>query len=145
EIKYDVMIFVDARKTDHLIPSEKISDILNSLCNDGYSILVVSGRESSQRISELNINPGSGVEFAYSPPLDELIRLIKQSKSVIVANTGIMHLSVALGTPTCGIFVNANPYVWGYQMNPHLMIDAREKGIDINQVVNFVRCSITKF
>ncbi len=138
--KYDVMIFTDARKYDHLIPVETLSDILKTMIVSGLRILVVSGRENSDRIEELKREiSGNSIDFISSPPLEELMKLIKMSKSVIAANTGVMHLSVALKTPTCGIFVNAPHKVWGYDFPPHLMIDAREEEIDVKRIADFVK------
>lgn len=143
---YDVMIFTDSRKVDHQIPVKTFSDIVRAIkdFDRGLRVLVVSGRETIDRINALKREVSIDLEFSYSPPLDELIRLITKSKAVIVGNTGVMHLSVALGVPTCAIFTRTSPDVWGYPFEPHLMVDAQGKPVDINVVVNFVKSSINK-
>lgn len=144
EKTYDVMIFTDARKKDHLLPLDTIKDIMISLNPTELKIVLVSGKDNDSRILRLKSEVSFEVQTIISPNLDELIKIICMSRSVIVANTGVLHLSVALGVPTCGIFVNADPSVWGYNFEPHLMIDARNQEIDINRVVNFILCSIRK-
>ncbi|MGB9599147.1 MAG: glycosyltransferase family 9 protein [Myxococcota bacterium] len=141
---YDVMIFTDARKRDHLLPLEVIKDIISGLNTYNLKLVLVSGKEGGERISGIRNNLQFEVDTIISPELDDLIKIICMSRAVIVANTGVMHLSVSLRVPTCGIFVNADPAVWGYNFEPHLMLDGRDREIDINEVVNFVLCSIKK-
>jgi len=140
--QYDVLIFTDARKSDHLLPITFLAELINKLKSERVSVLIVSGKDSSERIDSLKNYISSEVVFSYKPPLDELINLIRMSRVVISANTGVMHLSVSLGVPTCAVFTNASLDVWGYRYSPHLMIDARESLPDINEIVNFIRCSI---
>ncbi|MCX7945276.1 MAG: glycosyltransferase family 9 protein [Deltaproteobacteria bacterium] len=147
EKTYDVMVFIDARKVDHLIPIDTIVDIMEKIFSLGYRVIVVSGKGSQARADILSKTlrrrfPSIIVEFSLAPSLDVLMKIIRKSKSVIVANTGVMHLSVALGVPTCGLFINASPVVWGYQFSPHLMVDCRGKEININEIVNFIKFSI---
>ncbi len=140
--KYDAMLFTDARKKDHLLPLDFLSGLIKRLRTAGFSIIVVSGKESSDRIERLKELTEPELPFSVMPQLDDLIRLIQMSKTVIAANTGVMHLSVALNVPTCGIFINAPCEVWGYKFSPHFMIDARANPPDINEVVNFIKLSI---
>lgn len=64
-----------------------------------------------------------------APPttLEELSTVFQRAKAVVSCDTGPMHLSVALGTPTLGIFVATEPARFGYAELPHRVVDAREE------------------
>jgi ADP-heptose:LPS heptosyltransferase len=56
-----------------------------------------------------------------APPTDvaELAHLMRQARCVVSCDTGPMHLAVALGRPTCGLFVATDPARFGYAQPPH--------------------------
>ena len=62
-----------------------------------------------------------------APPtrVTELAALMQRASAVISCDTGPMHLGVAMGVPTCGIFVSTDPTRFGYALAPHGRIDAR--------------------
>lgn len=62
-----------------------------------------------------------------APPTQvvELAHLMAHARRVVTCDTGPMHLAVAVGAPTCGIFVHTEPERFGYRDPPHHLIDAR--------------------
>lgn len=63
---------------------------------------------------------------AYVAPatsLDELAHLMTGASVCVVNNTGPMHLSVAVGAPTVGLFLHMPMARWGHQAPPHTMVD----------------------
>ena len=63
-----------------------------------------------------------------APPTDlsTLAALMAAARVVITCDTGPMHLAVAVGTPTCGLFVSTDPARYGYSEKPHCAVDARD-------------------
>lgn len=61
-----------------------------------------------------------------APPtdLDGLAALMRRCRAVVVNDTGPMHLSVALGTPTVALFAQPAEWRWGHDYPPHAMIAA---------------------
>lgn len=59
-----------------------------------------------------------------APPtdLDELAALMKGAELTVCNNTGPMHLSVAVGTRTLGLFLHMPVERWGHAP-PHVMVD----------------------
>jgi ADP-heptose:LPS heptosyltransferase len=55
--------------------------------------------------------------------LDELAVLMQGASFVVCNNTGPMHLSVALGTPTLALFLHMDIARWGHSAPPHVMED----------------------
>jgi len=62
-----------------------------------------------------------------APPTDllELAAVMRGACAVLTCDTGPMHLAVALGVPTCGIFVSTAPERYGHKELPHTVVDAR--------------------
>lgn len=60
-----------------------------------------------------------------APPtsLDDLAWLMATSVLAVCNNTGPMHLSVAVGTPTLGLFLHMDLERWGHLHAPHHMVD----------------------
>jgi ADP-heptose:LPS heptosyltransferase len=63
-----------------------------------------------------------------APPtsLDDLAWLMATSVLTVCNNTGPMHLSVAVGTPTLGLFLHMDMERWGHPAPPHRMVDVTE-------------------
>lgn len=75
--------------------------------------------ELAYRVNELA--PGSQLP----PPttLDDLAALMQAARLTVCNNTGPMHLSVAVGTPTLGLFLRMEVARWGHPRAPHRMLD----------------------
>jgi heptosyltransferase III len=60
-----------------------------------------------------------------APPttLDGLAGLMRSATCAVTNNTGPMHLAVAVGCPTLGLFLNMDVNRWGHHFVPHRMLD----------------------
>jgi ADP-heptose:LPS heptosyltransferase len=60
-----------------------------------------------------------------APPtsLDELAALMRGAALTVCNNTGPMHLSVAMQTPTLALFLHMDVERWGHGQPPHRMLD----------------------
>jgi heptosyltransferase-3 len=60
-----------------------------------------------------------------APPtdLDELAALLAAAGCTVSNNSGPLHLSVAVGAPTLGLFLRMDPARWGHPEAPHRMLD----------------------
>jgi ADP-heptose:LPS heptosyltransferase len=77
--------------------------------------------------------------------IDELAALIESAVLTVCNNTGPMHLSVAVGTPTLAFFLRMDPRRWGYGYPPHRMVDltsALGGGSDFDSAV---RAEVSQF
>ena len=90
----------------------------NSLVKNGYQVVVAWGPGEEGLVRELTA-------FKLAPPttLDELAGLFSRAELVISNNTGPMHLAVAVGTPTLGVFLKMDPERWGHNRAPHQTVD----------------------
>lgn len=65
-----------------------------------------------------------------APPtqLQDLACVLRGADAVVSADTGPMHLAVALGRPTLGLFLATPRHRYGHTHGPHRAIDARALG-----------------
>ncbi len=67
-----------------------------------------------------------GALLAPSTDLDALAALLQAAGCTVCNNSGPLHLSVAVGAPTLGLFLKMDPARWGYAFAPHRMLDLTE-------------------
>jgi ADP-heptose:LPS heptosyltransferase len=102
---------------------------LATACSELGRKVVLTYGPSERAVAEEVANASSAT---LAPPthLMELAFLMQRAQCVVTCDTGPMHLSVALGTPTCGLFVDTGPQRFGYNEAPNLAIDLREKTME---------------
>jgi ADP-heptose:LPS heptosyltransferase len=67
-----------------------------------------------------------GARLAPATDLDALAALLAAAGCTVCNNSGPLHLSVAVGAPTLGLFLKMDPQRWGYAFGPHRMLDLTE-------------------
>jgi heptosyltransferase-1 len=88
------------------------------------------------------ISKRASVVLAPPTNLWELAHVLRAADAVITCDTGPMHLAVAVGTPTCGIFVSTDPNRFGYREPPHAVIDGRAGHQDWSELVPWLRQAV---
>jgi ADP-heptose:LPS heptosyltransferase len=80
-------------------------------------------------------------------PIQFVAALLKQMNLVITNDTGIMHLSAAVGTPTLSLFGPTDPLQWSPIGDKHRYILGRNgdvNSIEVEKVLNLVKKLIVK-
>ena len=90
-------------------------------------ILLYGPQEHDLAVATLGLAPPS---TRLAPPTDllELAQVMQAARAVISCDTGPMHVAVAAGSPTCGLFVSTDPVRYGYAAPPHAAVDLRKLG-----------------
>jgi ADP-heptose:LPS heptosyltransferase len=88
--------------------AQYLQDTLN------IKIVIIEGPADGAQVEEFYkyFNGGSTVRIV-SPPLRTLAALLKRGKCFAGNDSGITHLSAAVGTPTVALFGPTDPGVWG--------------------------------
>ena len=135
---------------------KKIKDFLKMQANQPYSLLNLGARLPSKTLSAetyieigqamLQISPKLVLTYGpkereladevaatlnkalLAPPTDlnALRTLMTDAQFVVSCDTGPMHIAVACGSPTAGIFVSTEPERFGYHDAPHLAVDIKD-------------------
>jgi len=84
---------------------------------------VVTWGPGEEELARSVVEAAPGARLAPPTNLDELAALMRASGLTVCNNTGPMHLSVAVGTPTLAFFLRMDMERWGHAYAPHRMVD----------------------
>lgn len=95
-------------------PEEKWADLLQHLVNStDFHLLLVGGEAEGERLQRLAAAlPPTRTRVAQSLPLAELARLLQECDVFVGHDSGISHLSAALGLPGIVLWGNSVEAVW---------------------------------
>ena len=84
---------------------------------------VITWGPGEEAVAAAVVAGAPGARLAPPTDLDELGALMAGARLTLCNNTGPMHLSVAVGTPTLGLFLHMEMERWGHAFAPHRMLD----------------------
>lgn len=119
------------------LPSKQLSvkDYVDIAATCAEFATVVLSWGPNERDVALAVYADSASVLAPSTSLSELHALFASATAVVSCDTGPMHVAVATGTATLGIFVATDPQRFGYCEPPHAWVDAREAGCALAEPV----------
>jgi heptosyltransferase-3 len=115
---------VGARLDDKRLSVETYAAIARRVMALGVKCVVTYG-PAEERLAAEVADKAEGAVLGPPTSLMELAALFATARLVVTCDTGPMHLAVAAGAPTCGIFVSTDPERYGYREPPHAAVDAR--------------------
>jgi len=117
EARSKIGVYPGARKQDHRVPGEVLSAAVARLTAKGFGVLVVPGVGDLDLCKSVAEQGGALLAPAALGP--DLCVLIRTCDLFIANDTGPMHLAVALGVPTLGLFVKDIVRRWGHSDPPN--------------------------
>ena len=99
---------------------------------------VVAWGPGEEALARTVVDAAPGALLAPATDLDALAALLAAAGCTVCNNSGPLHLSVAVGAPTLGLFLKMDPARWGYSFAPHRMLDlteAAERGAPLESLV----------
>ena len=103
-----------ARMADRRWPPAAHALVARGLLARGLAVLVVWG-PGEERVARA-VAESSGACLAPATDLEELAALLRRARLCISNNSGPMHLAVAVGTPTVGVFLSGDAARWSHQL-----------------------------
>ncbi|MED5464211.1 MAG: glycosyltransferase family 9 protein [Myxococcota bacterium] len=119
-----VVLNIGARLLQKQLSVQDYAEVTRSIQQAGFSPLLTWG--PAEKALAANVAEATGAPLAPPTSLHPLSSLMQQANAVVTCDTGPMHLAVAVGTPTFGIFVCTDPKRFGYSESPHQALDAQE-------------------
>jgi heptosyltransferase-3 len=104
------------------IPPEAFAAAARALLAAGR-VPVVTWGPGEEALAQAVVQGAPGALLAPPTNLDELAALMRAAGLTVTNNTGPMHLSVAVGAPTLGLFLRIDMERWGHPSVPHRMVD----------------------
>lgn len=118
--KESVALFLGARAEKRLDP-EWFFDLGERLVRSGRKAVLTGGPAERKLLEGRAIPPG--IVVAPELPLREFAAAIVNARAVLTADTGPMHLAVALGVPTLQLFSHTEPWRFGYALPEHALLE----------------------
>jgi ADP-heptose:LPS heptosyltransferase len=116
-----VALFLGARAEKRL-PPEWFLELADHLRATGRRVVLTGGPAERELLKGLAIP--DGVVVAPELPLRAFAAAIVNARAVLTADTGPMHLAVAVGAPTVELFSHTETWRFGYGHLPgHLVLD----------------------
>ncbi len=124
-----VGLYPGARKANHRLPTKLFARLGAVALEAGAEVLLLWGPSEEALVKEVQGQLDASV---IAPPTDlaALAALLRHCRVVVAHDTGPMHLCVACGTPTVGLFLNSDVQRWGHDRAPHRAITATERPLD---------------
>jgi ADP-heptose:LPS heptosyltransferase len=104
------------------IPPEAFAAAARALLAMGRVPIIAWG-PGEEELARTVVAGAPGAQVAPPTNLDELAALMRSAGLTVSNNTGPMHLSVAMGVPTLGLFFRIDMERWGHPNAPHRMVD----------------------
>jgi ADP-heptose:LPS heptosyltransferase len=118
------IVNVGARIADKMLPVSVYAQLAELVAGTGLAAVITYG-PTERRLAEAVCAACPCSTLAPPTSLWQLAALCRRARLVITCDTGPMHIAVATGTPTCGIFLSTDPARFGYREPPHLAVEAR--------------------
>jgi lipopolysaccharide heptosyltransferase II len=102
-------------------PEKYFAELARQLCDQNVQVLITQGpgeenvvMEVMRQISPPNLSAARSQAITLLPVLSlRQLASVQQQMQVFVSNDcGVMHLAVAVGTPTIGLFGPSQPHIW---------------------------------
>lgn len=126
-----VALFLGARAEKRLDPSWFLQ-LGERIARSGRKAVLVGGPAERRLMEGLSLP--AGVSLAPSLPLRRFAAAIACARAVVSADTGPMHLSVAVGTPTLQLFSHTEPWRFGYAHLPgHALLETPGRHASVDE------------
>jgi ADP-heptose:LPS heptosyltransferase len=123
------------------VPAEVFSSVGNALLSSGVLPVITFGPGEEDLAKEV-VSGAAGSLLAPPTDLDELAAVMELAQMSVCNNSGPMHLSIAVGTPTLGLFVKMDVARWGHPNPPHRMLDLTAEFASIPRACELVTAQV---
>jgi heptosyltransferase-2 len=93
-------------------PVGHYGELARALTNDGASVWVLGGPNETPLAKQIVDAAGQRVRDLTGPDLRNAILALAAADAAVTNDSGLMHVSAAIGTPTIAIFGPTSPWHW---------------------------------
>ena len=93
-------------------PASHYGELARALVKDGASVWILGGPNESSIARQIVETAGPGVRDLTSNDLRNAILALAAADVAVTNDSGLMHVSAAIGTPTVAIFGPTSPWHW---------------------------------
>ena len=93
-------------------PASHYRDLTRALTKDGASVWILGGPNEAPIAKQITEATGNGVHDLTGNDLRDAILALAAADVAVTNDSGLMHVSAAIGTPTVAIFGPTSPWHW---------------------------------
>jgi ADP-heptose:LPS heptosyltransferase len=97
-------------------PAERWAALAERLHADGWPTAISAG--PGERELAAAVSAGGAAPVIEAAGVLDLVAIVSAARAVVVGDTGVAHLAVALGTPSVSLFGPTSPSRWGPPRRP---------------------------
>ncbi len=127
EVGSYAVLNLGARIREKWLPQEDYVLLANAMADGGMKCVLTWGPQELE-LAKAVASAAQGARMAPPTSLADLAAILKSARCVVTCDTGPMHVAVALGAPTCAVFVSTDPARYGYKMPPHRVVSLTQAG-----------------
>lgn len=138
-----IAVVVGGKHTTKILPAEKVAAVIGHL---HYPVVLLGGPEDRSRGELIRaMSSGNVLNACGTYTLRQSASLLKQAKSVITNDTGLMHIAAAFGKKIISVWGNTVPQLGMYPYLPEgaePAVIAEVKGLNCRPCskIGFARC-----
>ena len=129
EVGTYTVLNLGARVREKWLSLDEYVTLANALSEQGVPCVLTWGPQEQELAREVAA-AATRARMAPATTLADLAAILAGARRVVTCDTGPMHIAVALGAPTCAIFVSTDPARYGYATPPHLAVSRAQPGWD---------------
>ena len=109
-----MVVNLGARLAPKRLSAAAYAELAALVESTGHCPVFTWGPSEHQLMADTRMLAPAAARLAPPTDLTALAQVLQRARAVISCDTGPMHLAVACGTPTCGLFLSTEPERYGY-------------------------------
>jgi len=120
-----ITIFPGASVPERRWGGEKFGRVAKELYLKGYGIVILGSRAEKEDAQEIKVIAPECIDLTGKTSLRDVTYILKKSELLITADSGLMHIAYAAGTPTVSLFGSGIESKWAPRGPAHFVINKR--------------------
>jgi len=120
-----IAIFPGASVVERRWGGENFGQVAKTLQERGKEIVVLGSHDDRADADEIKKHAEDSIDLTGKTSLIDVASILKQCRLLITADSGIMHIAVAVGTPTVSLFGSGIQKKWAPRGKKHIVLNHR--------------------
>ncbi|QWR78773.1 glycosyltransferase family 9 protein [Candidatus Magnetomonas plexicatena] len=118
-----VCIFPGATVKQRRWGGHNYAETAKAVINMGFNVVILGGKSDTEDADIIMQHCPKAINYCAKTTLTETAMLLKGSVGLITADSGLLHLAVALGVPTVSLFGSGIEKKWGPKGKIHAILN----------------------
>jgi lipopolysaccharide heptosyltransferase II len=118
-----IALFPGASVVERRWGGENFGQVAKILHEDGKEIVILGSQDDRADADEIKKYAGGSIDLTGKTSLIDVASILKHCSLLITADSGMMHIAVAVGTPTVSLFGSGIQNKWGPRGKKHIVLN----------------------